>query len=371
MSLWGSGLLFSWTPLQSSAVNLGGTRYSGFKYYKVVASETNTNPMYPEDGYLYVGSDRGTSGWSADAAKGGYNKSPELVPGRSYYFAVTYVFENGRFSSNTVRITVPGTSPGTTAPASTTAASTGSGAGFGPPLLSVTGSGSSVMFAWTGLPGDAVTYGGKTYSGFLYYKVVASEINSTPVYPEDGYLYVGTDRGKFTWSVDPSGSGYNPSPVLIPGRSYYFAITYVFENGKFASNTVLYKLPGTEASEASTAPAGFGPPALSASVSGNVLSFLWTPLPGASVTWQGKQYNSFQYYKVVASETNPNPVYPEDGYLYVETDRSVSGWSVDITKSSYNKSPVLTAGKTYYFSVTYVFDNGKFSSGTVQIKLPG
>lgn len=354
----GSALRFAWSPLSSGSVTCNGISYSGFKYYKVVASLTNPHPVYPDDGYLYVGSSIGTSSWSVEPSGGDYHQSPVLTPGKSYYFSITYVFDNGKFSSNTVQMTVPGQSASSAASSASTAATEYK--------LTYTAEGSVLNFAWMPLPASSVLFNGTQYTGFNYYKVVASLTNPNPVYPADGYLFVGSSLGTSAWSVDTAKSDYNPSPTLVAGKSYYFAITYVFGNGKFTSNTVQITIPAAAAT--SSAPAG--QPLLTVIPSGTTLQFGWTPLTASSVTYNGTTYTNFQYYKVVASQTNPNPVYPADGYLYYNSTLSATGWSVDITKENYNLSPKLIAGKTYYFSITYVFGNGKFSSNTVSLALP-
>lgn len=321
--------------------------YKSFKYYKVVASQTNPAPVYPDDGYLYVGSNYGTSSWSVDPSGGNYNKSPTLESGVPYYFAVTYVFDNGKFTTNTISTTVP-VFEETPATAMTA------------PQLNVSVSGNSLNFSWTTLPDRTVSYNGKTYSDFNYYKIVASKTDSTPVYPDDGYIYYTSDTWSSGWSVDPSSGGYNKSPKLEAGQTYYFAVTYVFGNGKFVSNTVSATVPG---SSAPPAPA-FSSPSLSVSSNGGMLSFYWSPLPSGSVVYNGTAYEDFMYYKVVASGTNPNPIYPDDGYICVQSDLGASGWSTTPADAG------LESGKTYYFAITYVFGNGKFVSNTVQLTAP-
>ncbi|HOX17744.1 MAG TPA: hypothetical protein PKW82_04740 [Spirochaetales bacterium] len=50
-------------------------------------------------------------------------------------------------------------------------------------------------------------------------------------------------------------------------------------------------------------------------------------LEGGKVIFAWKQYlrDDLKYYKLVKSKTNPNPVYPEDGYIFVG-DREARGW---------------------------------------------
>jgi hypothetical protein len=84
-----------------------GNTYKDFSFYKVVASQTNDHPVYPDDGYLTYISDYNASSWTLNPSEGDYNRSPELVSGETYYFSITYVFGNDKVSSNTVRHTVP------------------------------------------------------------------------------------------------------------------------------------------------------------------------------------------------------------------------------------------------------------------------
>jgi hypothetical protein len=237
------------------------------------------------------------------------------------------------------------------------------------PKLTVTVSNGRMTFSWTPLSGASVNYNGTVYKSFKYYKVVASQTDATPIYPDDGYLFVGSDYDTARWSVNPSGTDYNQSPKLESGKKYYFAITYVFDNGNFTSNTVRISVPEYEDVVPDTA-AAFSTPQLNVIADGNNLNFSWKTLPGSAVTYNGTTYKDFNYYKIVASLTNPTPIYPDDGYLYYASDLSTGSWSVDPSGNDYNKSPTLEAGKTYYFAITYVFSNGKFVSNTVQLTVP-
>lgn len=238
-------LKFAWTPVTGAPLTYDGAAYNGFVAYKVVASQSDLTPSYPENGYIHEDREAEASGWSADPAGSGYNRSPKLEPGVKYYFAVTYVFENGLFTSNTVSLTVPEfiEQPAETAP------------DFSEPELSVTIGGDTLYFNWTPLPGKTVTYGGTTYEGFKYARVTASKNNPTPVYPDDGYLYYAADPSTSSWSVTPALENYNKEPRLKPSETYYFAVTYVFKNGKFVTNTVTATVPADASSDASAPPA--------------------------------------------------------------------------------------------------------------------
>jgi hypothetical protein len=237
------------------------------------------------------------------------------------------------------------------------------------PRLTVTVTDGTLKFAWTPVPDAPLTYDGAAYDGFLAYKIVASQTDPTPSYPENGYIHEDREAKASDWLADPAGSGYNRSPKLEPGVKYYFAVTYVFENGLFTSNTVSLTVPEFTEQPAETAPA-FSEPELSVTVSGDTLYFNWTPLPGKTVIYDGTTYEGFKYARVTASKDNPAPVYPDDGYLYYAADPSTSSWSVTPALENYNKQPRLKPSETYYFAVTYVFENGKFVTNTVTATIP-
>ena len=260
--------------------------------------------------------------------------------------------------------------------------------------ISVSVSGENMNFSWTPLNSSEITYNGKKYTGFNYYKIVASQSNPSPKYPEDGYIKYISDYSSSAWSVKPASGNYNKSPMLESEKTYYFSVTYVFENGKIYSNSVSKAVPKYNSSsettqepttqepttqepttqepttqEPTTQPVSNFSPWFAASSDGVSINCSWATLPSSSVIYNGTTYNNFYYYKVVASESNPNPVYPNDGYLYYTSTLSSGFWSVN-TLGSYNQNPTLTTGKSYYFTVTYVFENGKITTNSSYVTCP-
>jgi hypothetical protein len=80
---------------------------------------------------------------------------------------------------------------------------------------------------------------------FVYYKIVISKNNSSPKYPDDGYLYYITDPNLTTATIDNTKT-YNGGDFggkLTPGQEYYFSITAVYNNIKIPSNTIRLKYP--------------------------------------------------------------------------------------------------------------------------------
>ena len=84
-------------------------------------------------------------------------------------------------------------------------------------------------------------------SGFQGYKVVISKNQSSPAYPNDGYLYWITNKSETSCLADNT-AAYNGGDFegyLLTGQTYNFAITYVLDSGKITSNvlTFEYKVP--------------------------------------------------------------------------------------------------------------------------------
>ncbi len=202
-----------------------------------------------------------------------------------------------------------------------------------------------------------------TSTNFQGYKIVISKGDTTPSYPDNGYLTYITDRYT-TWMILDNSKSYNNGDfgsVLAADTYYYFAITYVYKDKKVTTDAVKFKTPSTFSAESSE-------PLLPESLKLEVIlkdtgfKLLWTKEP--SVKLQG--------YKVVISKNNPNPTYPDDGYLKWITDRNMNYTYVD-NKTMYNGGDIggyLKADTDYYFSITYVYKDEKITTQPVLIKTP-
>lgn len=193
--------------------------------------------------------------------------------------------------------------------------------------------------------------------GFVYYKVVASKSNSSPRYPQDGYLYVISDRNQTSVTLN-SNDSYNGGDIkgkLVPGQSYYFSITAVYDDAKVPGNSVSLKYPSTSAVSSTIKVTG--------KVSDGKILLQWTPVSSSA---------GFNYYKVVISKDVSNPKYPEDGYLYYFTDVNKTSCVID-NSSSYNGGSFgeyLIPGQKYYFSITAVYNDKKIVGNAVQLTYP-
>lgn len=343
------GIYFKWTKAPSS---------NGFKYYKIVASKSDSTPIYPENGYALYITDTGyvekVIKTGASYTNGDFSK---FEGGETYYFSITYVYEDNKFVSNTIKIKMPVNKEEET--------TTQTQVSYITPILAIGTGDGTVKFSWTKIGTDPIKVNGIKYSGFKYYKVVASKTDSTPVYPDNGYIYYTSDMSKGSWAPLAENMG------LESGETYYFAITYVFENGKFTSNTIKKTIPvyKEESEEIEVLEIS---PVMTIKTSAEGLGVSWTALTSSeSVIYKGTQYKGFKYYKVVASKSDSTPEYPENGYVTYTNDISKSYYT--ITKGmAYNNGDFsqFQSGETYYISITYFFESGKFTSNVIKTTCP-
>ncbi|MFA5134351.1 MAG: FecR domain-containing protein [Patescibacteria group bacterium] len=173
---------------------------SGFKYYKVVRSETNADLRYPDDSYIAVKSAGEES-----------HRDYSAVKGTPYFYRICAVGD-AIVCSNVLQIT----------PIHTNAAPTAG-------TLSGSFSGGQLTLSWTA-SGEA---------DFKYYKVVWSQADSTPVYPTDGYIGVISDANTVTFTDDGEPAGSRKDSVCLNCTTNYYAVCVVDSQSQVAcSNAV-------------------------------------------------------------------------------------------------------------------------------------
>ncbi|MFC1747830.1 S-layer homology domain-containing protein [Pseudomonadota bacterium] len=132
---------------------------TNFNYYKVVRSQENSDPVYPDDGYIFVGGEGDTS------------YTDTSVPAGTSYYRVCSIAKPDRFCSPVVTIDSEG---GTTEPTEP----------VDPAVITLEGSVTEegkVDLSWT------VDDESLLISGF---KIAYSKSNEEPVYPGDSYVYL-------------------------------------------------------------------------------------------------------------------------------------------------------------------------------------
>lgn len=309
----------------------------GFVYYKVVVSKYNDTTAYPNDGYIAVISDYRTNTYviKNGASYSGGDFGGKIRAGETYYFSITAVYDFGKVRGNAVRKAMPESSE----PAGVTKAT-----------VSVSDIDNGVKLTWN--PVDP--------NGFVYYKVVVSKYNDSPIYPDDGYMAVISDPNNCSYLIG-NGASYNGGDFggkIRAGETYYFSITAVYDHMKVRGNAVRITMPQTAAQPS-------GP--TKATVSAQTVD------SGIKLTWNPVDPNGFVYYKVVVSKNNSSPAYPDDGYYTYISDYTSTSCTVRAGEgySGGDFGGTVKAGETYYFSITAVYDNGKFSGNAVRKTMPG
>ncbi len=157
--------------------------------------------------------------------------------------------------------------------------------------------GNRIVLNWT--PADS--------NGFTYYKVVVSKSNPYPRYPQDGYMFVISDRNQTSQTIDVS-NGYNGGDFggkLTAGQKYYFSITSVYSDEKVAGNAVLLTVPKKETETYSGS--NHVKPKVTASVANGKIT----------LKWQATNSSDFNYYKVVMVEILAVIWYPVKSIILV------------------------------------------------------
>jgi hypothetical protein len=286
-----------------------------FQGYKVVASKTNSNPKYPEDGYLKYITDKSKT--SVNLYAGG-----DLEANTYYYFSVTYLLGDGtKIAGNAVKLKVPERSAEPKPTEKPTAPPSADH-----PSSSISGgiTDSTISLSWDRIADE----------GFDGYKVVASFSNPNPSYPGDGYLYYITERDQTSKSFNVSKLG-----SFTPGAVCYFSITVLYTDGtKKAGNSIALTMPA-----AVTPPADYA----STDIGGSI-----DPDGTVHLHWGAIPDERLEGYKVMYSFSDPTPVY-EDGccnYKYWITDGS-TGCTVNIASL-----PGYAPGATCYFSISALYN---------------
>ncbi len=171
-----------------------------------------------------------------------------------------------------------------------------------------------------------------------------------------------TNQSTSQWVIDNSTAyhGGDFGSYLTPGQAYYVSVTALYSDGRVAGNAVhvTYPADGYDSlAEKEGVRQSLDPIAISATASGSNLILSWTASEAAN----------FEGYKVVISKSNPNPKYPNDGYLEWITDRNRT--SVTINADTYYQGDIqgnLVSGEYYYFSISIIYDGWIIVPGPAQ-----
>jgi hypothetical protein len=166
-------------------------------------------------------------------------------------------------------------------------------------------------------------------AGFNYYKVIRSQTNQDPVYPDDSYIY-GSGIGNVTYT-----------DTNVPAGTSYYRVCSIVKPERYCSPVVIIK------NESLTEQPLQQPNSNSTVIrlTGSANNDLGELVLSWAVDEPSKITNGF---KVVYSKTNPQPVYPGDSYHYL-TDSS----------SRSDKITDALPGYTYYIRVCQYDGAGK------------
>ncbi len=194
---------------------------------------------------------------------------------------------------------------------------------------------------------------------FQGYKVVISKKDSTPVYPDNGYLYYITDKNQTSAIIDNSTPYKGESDFgeyLEKGEKYYISVTAVYSDRKVAGNVVYRTYPGEDYVDTSRIPT------VTISNENGVPVLRWTKTKS----------EGFKEYRVVISKGNSTPGI-DDGYLYKIKDLNTTYAEINNTQkyTGGDFGNYLTKGERYYFTVVAVYEDMAVEGKEVRFKYDG
>lgn len=309
---------------------------SNLKAYAVVISKKDSTPKYPDNGYLYYIGDRNTD-YAVLNNKDRYNSGDfggYMTKGEEYYVSVTAVYNDKNVTGNTIRFRYDGNENPEL---------------YVTPSARITTENGRLVLRWNSIDS----------SNLLGYRVVAAKNDSTPSYPDDGYLYWFTDSSRDYAVIDNSTSysGGDFGRYFTKGERYYISVTAVYRDKNITGNSIRFRYDGTENPDIYLAPV------VSSSMENGRLILRWDRIESANL----------QGYRVVASKSDSTPGYPDDGFLYWITDKSRNYAVIDNT-TAYTDGDIgkyFIKGETYYFTVTAVYSDKNLTGNVVTRKYEG
>jgi hypothetical protein len=304
--------------------------HPNFKYYKVVVSEKDKTPKYPDNGYMYAISNSDNNDVEIEVGdKGNHSDFYKIESGKSYYVSVSAVYKDRVLTSNVVGMSLTDDEDHDE---------------YITPTLTIADKGDSVLLDWNKVD----------HSEFKGYKVVVSKSDDSPVYPDNGYMKYITDKDNTAFEIKVGDKAYNADFVKIEkDQWYYAAITVLYDDDKVVTNTVKFKIDQEVSDDYIT-------PNLVVRENGTTVELDWNRI----------DHTEFQGYKVVVSEGNEAPKYPADGYMKYITDKDVTTFDISKGMKAYNADfNGIEYDKEYYASITVLYKNGKTYSNTVVFEL--
>lgn len=298
-----------------------------FSGYKVVISKNDSTPEYPENGYLFYITDKNQTSAIIDNStpyKGNSDFGEYLEKGEKYYISVTALYTDKKVAGNVVRRVYPGEDYTDTSKI---------------PEVSISDENGIPVIRWNKIKAD----------DFKEYRVVISKSNSTPDI-DDGYLYRIKDQNA-TYAAINNTNKYTDGDFgnyLTKGERYYFTVVAVYEDEVIEGKAVRFRYNGNENPEL------YQETVVSAVYEDGELVIKWNKIDSPLLV----------EYRLVISEKNSKPAYPDDGYYNAAYSPDTTSVVIDPSKRYRNGDfSKLTYGKDYYFSVTAVYKDNKYVAG--------
>lgn len=220
--------------------------------------------------------------------------------------------------------------------------------GYPGPQINVVSDSSGIHVSW-----DRIIH-----SDLRGYRVVVSRYDSTPSYPENGYLYYFTDVYRTYADINNSTRYTNGDfgDYLASGSWYYVSVTAVYKNGiNVPGNAVRvqYKKGWSDDTNYQT-------PQLTATSDSS----------GVHLSWSGVSSSRLICYKVVVSRYNSDPTHLDSGWLYTIYGNNAADRTDVVVDNSkvYNDGDFgkyLVPGYKYYFRVVAVYQNDVIKGSNV------
>lgn len=305
--------------------------------YALVISQNDTTPEYPNNGFLYFITNKDQTSAVIDNSvpyNGNNDFGKYLEPGKQYYFSISAVYNGKNVPGNTQKAVYNGN---------------GSPVTYTAPSISTTVENGVLVVKWNKI----------TATNLQGYRVVISKNDSSPSFPDNGYLYWYTDKER-TYAIINNSTPYTGGDFgkyLTKGEKYYINVTAVYNGKNVPSNTVRFTYDGTENPELYIAPV------VSSSIENSRLVLRWNKIDSPNLTG----------YRVVASKDDNTPSYPDNGYLYWITDRN-KNYAVIDNSAAYTSGDFgnyFIKGEKYYFSVTVVYKDRNVAGNSLSITYNG